>query len=76
MPLASWNTTDGTRLLQLVLLSLQTGRGEEQLDSKGFTLRQWEEWYEKNGSGAQADWMATRAKEVRQSLQQLTLKKG
>ena len=69
-PPASWKTSNGTRLLQLVLLSLQTGRGEEQLDSKGYTLRQWEEWYKNNGSEADAEWMASRAEAVRQSWQQ------
>ena len=73
VPPASWKTSDGTRLLQLVLLSLQTGLGEEQLDSKGYTLRQWEEWYEKNCCRDQAYWMADRAKAVRQSLEDLTL---
>ena len=68
VPPASWKTSDGTRLLQLVLLSLQTGRGEEQRDSKGYTLRQWEEWYKNNGSRDHADWMADRAKAVRHSL--------
>ena len=72
VPPASWKTSDGTRLLQLVLLSLRTGRGEEQLDSKGFTLRQWEEWYKNQGSKADADWMALRARAVRQSWQQLS----
>ena len=61
-------TSDGTRLLQLVLLSLRTGRGEEQLDSKGYTLRQWEEWYETKGSQADADWMKARAQAVRRQL--------
>ena len=69
-PPASWKTSDGTLLLQLVLLSLQTGRGEEQLDSNGYTLRQWEEYYEKNGTRAEANWMAGRAQAVRQSWQQ------
>ena len=75
-PPASWKTSDGTRLLQLALLSLHTGRGEEQLDSKGYTLRQWEEWYEKKGSKAEVDWMAVRAQAVRQSWQLLTLRVG
>ena len=73
VPPASWNTSDGTRLLELVLLSLHTGCGEEQLDSKGYTLRQWEEWYKKKGSKAE-DWMAVRAQAVRQSWQLLPLR--
>ena len=73
VPPASWNTSDGTRLLELVLLSLHTGCGEEQLDSKGYTLRQWEEWYKKKGSKAE-DWMAVRAQAVRQSWPLLTLR--
>ena len=73
VPPASWNTSDGTWLLELALLSLHTGRGEEQLDSKGYTLRQWEEWYKKKGSKAE-DWMAVRAQAVRQSWQLLPLR--
>ena len=76
VPPASWNTSDGTWLLELALLSLHTGRGEEQLDSKGYTLRQWEKWYEKKGSKAEVDWMAVRAQAVRQSWQLLTLRVG
>ena len=73
VPPASWETSDGTRLLQLVLLSFQRGRGEEQLDSKGYTLRQWEEWYKHNGFSDHLVWMTARAKRVRQSLERLTL---
>ena len=73
VPHASWETSDDTRLLPLVLLSFQTGLGEEQKDSKGYTLRQWEEWYKHNGFSDHLVWMTARAKRVRQSLERLTL---
>ena len=56
-----------------MLLSFQTGLGEEQKDSKGYTLRQWEEWYKHNGFSDHLVWMTARAKRVRQSLERLTL---
>ena len=56
-----------------MLLSFQTGLGEEQKDSKGYTLRQWEEWYKHNGFSDHLVWMTARAKWVRQSLERLTL---
>jgi hypothetical protein len=68
VPPASWKTDDGTRLLELVKMSIRTGSGENLRDSKGYTLCQWEEWYALHGRQGDAAWMADRARAVRALL--------